>query len=106
METKIKYESLQSANIRVSNAADSVRIMDISSNVNINNGTTVSNIDNGQVMQEGIIKATFNSWNEGMLNISYQGVNTSEEQCAILNAVNEFILEVKQYITENPIGTI
>ncbi|MGN0309531.1 MAG: hypothetical protein ACI4C3_02930 [Bacteroides sp.] len=98
--SKIKYTALNSANVRVNNSGDAEKTYDIEANVNVTQNSVVNNIDSGRVTLGGVDKATFNSWGEGMLNISYSNVET-EEQCAIINAVNAFIADVKSHVADN-----
>ena len=84
--TKVTVESYQ---LRVSNASDEARVYDISCTLNVNNGK-VGNIDGGMVMKEGANVANFNRWDANNLNVTYMGVE-AEEQCTITTAINEFI---------------
>lgn len=84
--TKVTVESYQ---LRVSNASDEARVYDINCTINVNN-KTVGNVDGGMVMKNGVNVASFNRWNENNLNVTYMGVD-AEEQCTITTAINEFI---------------
>ena len=84
--TKVTVESYQ---LRVSNASDEARVYDISCTINVND-KTVGNIDGGMVMKNGVSVASFNRWDVNNLNVNYIGVDT-EEQCTITTAINEFI---------------
>ena len=84
--TKVTVESYQ---LRVSNASDEAKVYDINCTINVNN-KTVGNIDGGMVMKNGVTVASFNRWDANNLNVTYMGVE-AEEQCAITTAINEFI---------------
>lgn len=84
--TKVTVESYQ---LRVSNASDEARVYDISCVLNVNNGN-VGNIDGGMVMKDGANVANFNRWSENNLNVTYMGIDT-EAQCAVNATINEFI---------------
>lgn len=101
---KIKYEALNSANVKVNNSGDLSKTYDIEANANVNNLNEVSNIDNGTVKKDTEQKATFNVWGDNSLNISFYNA-TSEEQCAVINAVNAFIQDVKSHVADTPFVT-
>ena len=84
--TKVTVESYQ---LRVSNASDEAKVYDINCTINVNN-KTVGNIDGGMVTKNGVTVASFNRWDANNLNVTYMGVET-EEQCTITTAINEFI---------------
>ena len=84
--TKVTVESYQ---LRVSNASDEAKVYDINCTMNVNN-KTVGNIDGGMVMKNGVTVASFNRWDANNLNVTYMGVD-AEEQCTITMAINEFI---------------
>ena len=84
--TKVTVESYQ---LRVSNASDEAKVYDINCTINVNN-KTVGNIDGGMVMKNGVSVASFNRWDVNNLNVNYIGVDT-EEQCTITTAINEVI---------------
>ena len=102
--SKIKYEALNSANVKVNNSGDLERVYSIEANANVNNLNEVSNIDNGVVKKEAEQKATFNVWGDNSLNISFYNA-TSDEQCAVINAVNAFIKDVKSHVADTPFVT-
>lgn len=84
--TKVTVESYQ---LRVSNASDEAKVYDINCTINVNN-KTVGNIDGGMVMKNGVTVASFNRWDANNLNVTYIGVE-AEEQCTITTVINEFI---------------
>lgn len=94
--SKIKYMALNSANVKVNNSADDARSYDIEANVNVAGNNVTGNID-GRVTTDGAEKASFSSWGEGMMHVSYTNVS-AEEQCNVLNAINAFILSVKEFV--------
>lgn len=100
--SKIKYEALNSANVKANNSSDLSKVYDIEANANVTQNNVVSNIDSGRVSLDGVEKASFNSWGDNMLNISYSNVD-SEEQCTIINAVNAFIKDLKSHVADTPI---
>ena len=102
--SKIKYEALNSANVKVNNSGDLERVYSIEANANVNNLNEVSNIDNGVVKKDAEQKATFNVWGDSSLNISFYNA-TSDEQCAVINAVNAFIKDVKSHVADTPFVT-
>ena len=83
---KVKVESYQ---LRVNNSEDETRKYDIACSLNVNNNE-VTNIDSGNVIKDGVSVADFNRWDATNLNVTYRGI-TAEEQCAVNNAINEFI---------------
>ena len=102
--SKIKYEALNSANVKVNNSGDLERVYSIEANANVNNLNAVSNIDNGVVKKDTEQKATFNVWGDNSLNISFYNA-ASDEQCAVINAVNAFIKDVKSHVADTPFVT-
>lgn len=102
--SKIKYEALNSANVKVNNSGDLERAYSIEANANVNNLNEVSNIDNGVVKKDAEQKATFNVWGDNSLNISFYNT-TSDEQCAVINAVNAFIKDTKSHVADTPFVT-
>lgn len=102
--SKIKYEALNSANVKVNNSGDLERVYSIEANANVNSLNEVSNIDNGVVKKDAEQKATFNVWGDNSLNISFYNA-TSDEQCAVINAVNAFIKDVKSHVADTPFVT-
>ena len=61
--TKVTVESYQ---LRVSNASDEAKVYDISCIMNVND-KTVGNIDGGMVMKNGVTVAYFNRWDANNL---------------------------------------
>ena len=94
---KIVFESLNSAQVKVSNSVDAEKVYDIVANANIS-GTTVNSIDGGSVRIDDIVVATFSSWGENSLNINYQNVDTTQ-YCAIIEAITAFIDDVRTKVS-------
>lgn len=92
---KVTIKALNSANLRMDNSVDTEREYEMFCNVSIENGSTVANIDSGSVVKNGAEIATFSSSSVENLQIGYNNVN-SQEQCTIINAVNDFISEVRK----------
>lgn len=82
---KVKVESYQ---LRVNNSTDETRVYDIACTVNVNNNE-VTGVDSGNVTKQGTWVADFNR-NGDTLSVNYRNL-TAEEQCAVNNAINEFI---------------
>ena len=103
--SKITYETLNSANVKINNSSDAERIYNIEANANVNNLNEVTNIDNGILMKDTEQKATFNVWGSNSLNISFYNT-TSDEQCGIVQAINQFIEDTKNFIKNNGMYTL
>lgn len=102
---KITYEALNSANVKINNSSDIEKIYNIEANANVNNLNEVTNIDNGILMKDAEQKATFNVWGSNSLNISFYNT-TSDEQCGIVQAINQFIEDAKNFIKNNGMYTL
>lgn len=103
--SKITYKALNSANVKVNNSNDVERIYDIEANVNVNNLNEVSSIDNSVVTKNSEQKATFNIWSDTQLNINFYNI-TADEQCSIIQAINQFIENTKNFIKNNSMATL
>ena len=88
-----------SSNELYDNRSDESRVYDIEANVHIASGT-VNNIDSGCVYNDGTQVANFNSWERNHLNVTYIGVEP-DEQNSINAAVNAFISEVKEMVSNS-----
>lgn len=102
---KITYEALNSANVKINNSSDAERTYNIEANANVNNLNEVTNIDNGILMKDAEQKATFNVWGSNSLNIGFYNA-TSDEQCGIIQAINQFIEDTKNFIKNNGMYTL
>lgn len=98
MEEKVSYVALNSANVRVSNANDSEKVFDIEANANVTNNS-VSSVDSGVVNDGSVQVATFHSYGDNNVTISYMNVDASK-QCAITEAVNAFLEAVRTKVAE------
>ena len=103
--SKITYEALNSANVKINNSSDIEKIYNIEANANVNNLNEVTNIDNGILMKDAEQKATFNVWGSNSLNISFYNA-TSDEQCGNDQAINQFIEDAKNFIKNNGMYTL
>lgn len=90
---------INSSNELYDNRSDESRVYDIEANVNIASGA-VNNIDSGSVYNGGTLVANFNSWERNHLNVTYIGVEL-DEQNSINAAVNAFISEVKEAVSNS-----
>lgn len=101
-ESKVTYKELKNATVHVDNSVDASKTYDISADVNIT-GTNVDSFDAGEVMKGGNSVANFSCFSENNLNVGFQNVD-SENQCAVLEAINDFMTNVKQKVsTSNPV---
>lgn len=99
---KVTSAKLNSANVQYNNSVDTERVYNIKGDVNIDN-MSVTSINNGYVESNDIQIAVFSWYGQNHLNITYMGVDLSV-QCSINTAVNEFITNVLNEITINPIN--
>lgn len=90
---------VNSSNELYDNRSDESRVYDIEADVHIV-GTQVNNMDSGNVYRDGTHVAQFNTWENNHLNVTYMGVEL-EEQNDINSAVNAFIGEVKETVSNN-----
>lgn len=91
---KIKFENLNEAVVKTSNSVDTERVYDIEANVRIMDSTKVQSLDGGLVKKEGNVVCTFSKYAEGQLNTNFQNVGDIMEMCAILQAINSFVIDV------------
>ena len=89
---KIKFEKLNEAVVKTSNSVDTERMYDVESNVRIFGENKVQSFDGGLVKKDGNIVCTFSKHQAGQLNANFQNVGDVMEQCAILQAINTFVL--------------
>lgn len=99
--SKVTFEAVNSANVRMNNSVDTEKVYDIVANVNVN-GKELQNVDSGTVKKDDVQMATFNKWGENSLAITFQ-TSSLEEQIAIIGAVNTFINDCKVAIEEGEI---
>ena len=91
---KVQGVSINSANVRYNNASDDSRVYDIEANVRIVDSTRVQSVDGGFVKKDGKAVCTFSTYSEGQMNTNLQNVSDVMEMCAILQAINTFVLGV------------
>ena len=93
---------LNSANVRFDNSKDSDRVFDVSANVDIASKSV--NSFNGDVYKDGVYAANFTCYNASenanSLSINYQNLEVTQ-QCAVLDAVQEFIRATREFVAEN-----
>lgn len=99
MAEKVTYKELRSAKVHYDNSVDTAKVYDIAADVNIEN-MNVTNFDQGTVSKDGIQIAYFSCYGENNLSINYQNVE-STNQCAVLEAVNEFMTDVKANVASS-----
>jgi catabolite regulation protein CreA len=100
---KIKFENLNEAVVKTSNSVDTERVYDVESNVRIFGENKVKSFDGGSVKKDGNIVCTFSKHQAGQLNANFQNVGDVMEQCAILQAINTFVLGVIEEVEK---GTV
>ena len=97
-----KYEKLNGASVKITNADDANAPYAISAEVQINNGK-VSSVASGYVMRGEEIMATFSRQGDGVTHTGYNS-HDIEEQMANLRAINVFIQEVETLVVSQPIS--
>lgn len=98
--SKVKFETLRSAVVTMNNSVDVARSYEISANVNVQYGNTVGAIDAGVVRNLGDTEgniATFNAWSDTNANYSF---NKECDKCAVIEAIDAFIADVKATVCE------
>lgn len=98
--SKIKFEKLTSAGIKTTNAVDESRTYNIEAQVNIKDSNVLKSIEGGYVRKDGITLCTFSKYGNDNLNANFQNVGDIMVMCGILQAVDAFIGEVAQKVTE------
>lgn len=96
-----KYEKINGASVRISNADAVDAPYAINAEVQINNGK-VSSVTSGYVMRGEEVMATFSRHGDGATHISYNS-HDIDEQMANLRAINTFFLDVEALVLTNPI---
>ena len=97
-----KYEKLNGASVRISNADAVDAPYAISAEVQISNGK-VSSVASGYVMRGEEVMATFSQYGDGVTHTAYNS-HDIEEQMANLRAINAFIHDVEALVLANPIN--
>lgn len=98
--SKVKFEKLTSAGIKTTNALDESRTYSIEANVNIKDGNVLKSIEGGYVRKDGRTLCTFGKYGNDNLNTNFQNVSDIMVMCGILQAVDAFINEVAQKVTD------
>lgn len=96
-----KFEKLNGASVKITNADDANAPYAINAEVQINNGK-VSSVTSGYVMRGEEVMATFSRHGDGATHISYNS-HDIEEQMANLRAINAFLRDVEALVLANPI---
>lgn len=91
---RIKFEKLNEAVVKTNNSVDAERVYDVESNVRILGDNKVQSFDGGLVKKGDNIVCTFSKHQEGQLSNNFQNVTDIMEMCAILQAINTFVLGV------------
>ncbi|MBO7342719.1 MAG: hypothetical protein J6U45_01600 [Alistipes sp.] len=97
-----KYEKLNGASVKITNADDATAPYAISAEVQINNGK-VSSVTSGYVMRGEEVMATFSQHGDGVTHTAYNS-HDIEEQMANLRAINAFIHDVEALVVSHPIS--
>lgn len=98
--SKIKFENLKEAVVKTNNSVDTERVYDIEANVRIVDSTRVQSVDGGFVKKDGKAVCTFSTYSEGQLNTNFQNVGDIMEMCAILQAINTFVVDVTEEVAK------
>lgn len=97
-EQKVTYKELRNAVVYIDNSVDTSKTYDISADVRLQGQNVVEAFESGIVQKDGSQIATFNCWGDfSNIGINYQGVD-SGDQCAVLEAVNTFMKNVKSKV--------
>jgi hypothetical protein len=98
--SKIKFENLREAVVKTNNSVDTERVYDVESNVRIFDENKVQSFDGGLVKKGDNIVCTFSKYAEGQLNANFQNVGDIMEMCAILQAINTFVVDVTEEVAK------
>ena len=97
---KIKFEKLNEAVVKTNNSVDTERVYDVESNVRTLGADKVQSFDGGLVKKGDNIVCTFSKYAEGQLNTNFQNVGDVMEMCAILQAINTFVIDVTEEVAK------
>lgn len=97
---RIKFEKLNEAVVKTNNSVDTERVYDVESNVRTLGADKVQSFDGGMVKKDGNIVCTFSKYTEGQLNTNFQNVGDIMEMCAILQAINTFVVDVTEEVAK------
>lgn len=100
MESKVKYQSMESAIIKVDNSEDTSAVYAMSASVNVRKNV-VESVYGGQVKKEGNHVANFDV-SASNLSLSIFGVETAE-RVSIMQAVQQFADDIADYVNAHPI---
>lgn len=98
--SKIKFENLKEAVVKTSNSVDTERVYDVESNVRILGENKVQSFDGGLVKKGDNIVCTFSKYAKEQLNTNFQNVGDIMEMCAILQAINTFVVDVTEEVAK------
>lgn len=91
---KIKFGTLNSANIAVDNSLDTARVYDIKANANIQSGK-VASLDSGRVFNQGIELANFNHWSDNNQQVTWLNCPI-EQKDDVQTAIDAFVVSVRE----------
>lgn len=99
---KIKIEGVESASVRVSNAADESRKVRIEAVANFQKDGGVQSVSNGEVREDGrdYPVASFDQYGEDNLNVRWNQKSESMSRTEMLAEIEAFIAAVGE---ENPV---
>lgn len=97
---RIKFEKLNEAVVKTNNSVDPERVYGVESNVRILGENKVQSFDGGLVKKGDTIVCTFSKYAEGQLNTNFQNVGDIMEMCAILQAINTFVVNVTEEVAK------
>lgn len=100
---KVSAIKLNSAQVKYDNSVDTERVYDIEANANLNENKVVS-MDGGVVRLDGVQKASFNMYGNHQQNINYNNVEDVKDKCAILMAIDAFIVDVEAAVEVSPLN--
>ena len=97
---RVKFEKLNEAVVKTNNSVDTERVYDVESNVRIFGEDKVQSFNEGFVKKGNTIVCTFSKYAEGQLSNNFQNVTDIMEMCAILQAINTFVVDVTEEISK------
>lgn len=100
---RIKFERLNEAVVKTNNSVNTEREYDVESNVRIFDENKVQSFDRGLVKKGDNIVCAFSKYAEGQLDTNFQNVGDIMEMCAILQAINTFVVEVTEEVEKGKV---
>lgn len=97
---RIKFEKLNEAVVKTNNSVDTEKVYDVESNVRILGENKVQSFDSGTVKKGESVVCFFSKYSEGQLNTNFQNVGDIMEMCAILQAINTFVVDVTEEVAK------